>query len=85
VDSLAINQWIANQGMQLWIGATDKENEGTFVWTNGSPVNEADAHWLTGRLSSGPSQDCVAVNSRGSSGKWDDERCSKRLPFVCQL
>ena len=24
VDSLAINQWIANQGMQLWIGATDK-------------------------------------------------------------
>jgi len=84
VDSLAINQWLANQGMKLWIGATDKENEGTFVWTNGNPVTEAEAHWLGGRLSGKPWQDCVAVNTGGLSGKWNDIRCDRRLPFVCQ-
>ncbi|XP_064101781.1 brevican core protein-like [Macrobrachium nipponense] len=70
-------------GEGYWIGLTDKESEGRFVdsdgklptytnWDSGQPNNFAK---------NGEDQDCVMLFQK----KWNDNQCSTRLNFVCQI
>ena len=58
-------------------------NEGTWVWTNG--VSVVTLYWYPGQPdNSGGRQHCLVVNFH-EPGKWDDETCTRSLPFVCQI
>merc|ERR1712110_308388 len=66
-----------------WIGASDKDTEGTFVWTDGSAFSFTN--WNTGQpdSSTADGQDCVRM--RQTDGKWDDIKCdgTGTKAFVC--
>ncbi|XP_042351244.1 CD209 antigen-like protein E [Plectropomus leopardus] len=71
-----------------WIGLNDRDNEGTWKWTDGSPLT--DAYW-NGKPDNGGGdprwgeEDCVEIlASRQTRSNWNDLRCEDSLPWICE-
>jgi len=67
-----------------WIGLSDTDTEGTFVWEDGSGLS------FTAWANYEPSdtwgyEDCVSTDSSGIAGAWADQGCSQWMPYVCQV
>ena len=60
-----------------WVGATDEEQEGLWLWVNGigwgPPPNYND--------NAGGVEHCLTWNG---VDRWNDAPCGMRLPFVCE-
>ena len=81
------NIFVSIKGVIQWIGATDLEDEGNWIWTDGSPVknNKNNKNWWPREPNNCcGGQHCVATNYE-ESGKWDDKTCSITRPFHCQV
>ena len=69
----------------MWVGATDKANEGSFVWTDGSPFSFTS--WEGENPdNAGDDQHCVTTNYL-EPGLWDDLWCTNEdnpTAFVCK-
>ncbi len=85
IESASENKFITEAGLpMLWIGLTDKETEGTFLWVNGeSPTT---TFWYTNEPNNaGGNEDCVGLLTSGEkAGTWNDFPCSTELAFVCE-
>jgi len=98
VTSDAIHQYVL-EGMKrrgldfVWLGGTDKDEEGTWKWADGSPFEFTN--WLWGEpnnwIGNGPreDEDCMymetflRLNRTEDRGKWNELRCDKKLHFLC--
>ena len=70
----------------LWVGLTDLEVEGRYVWVSDNHTEPADGpHWIPGQPgNSEPDlQDCIY--SRKSDGRLGDDPCDTKLPYICEL
>ena len=67
-------------GEDFWLGATDKENEGSWVWTDGTWVDWTN--WKSGEPDGKRNANCLRM---GSNGQWYDLSCMKERPFVCSV
>ncbi|XP_028249455.1 CD209 antigen-like protein C [Parambassis ranga] len=71
-----------------WIGLTDREEEGTWKWIDGTPLNLTD--WNQGQPDNGKGdprygeEDCVHIRAQGTS-HWNDLSCAAQLKWVCEL
>ena len=67
----------------LWIGLyRDPKNEGRWLWVGG--LTAYFTSWDTGEPNnSGSNEDCVEF--RMTSEKWNDQSCSDRLPYICEI
>ena len=66
----------------LWIGGSDKEKEGVWKWSDGSPWNYT--RWNKHQPSSdgvSPDEDCLQYYQFAE--KWSDRPCSDEGNFVC--
>merc|ERR1712126_93238 len=88
VTSDAINQYVL-RGMKsrglpfIWIGGTDKDEEGRWQWMDGSPFGFT--YWGPGEPNSagGKEEDCL-VHGSGSENMWNDFPCLwKAHGFLC--
>lgn len=74
-------------GGAVWIGLTDKETEGTFVWESGRQLSaEVAAHWNAGEPNDdndAGDQDCVSMYSQMSDGM-ADRQCHNEMAYICQ-
>jgi Lectin C-type domain len=61
-----------------WIGYTDAEADGQFVWVNGSP---ATFQRFIGGVPQNADEDCVVLQDTGS---WDDNGCTATFPYACE-
>jgi len=67
---------------KMWIGVTDKAEEGALLFVDGTPVQES--YWGKGEPNNADgNEDCVEMNWRGT-GKWNDAKCNHLSPFLCQ-
>merc|ERR1712142_764444 len=83
VDTSEINNILKSERKRIWIGASDLETEGTFLWTNGKPLSYNS--WARGEPNDhGNREDCVEVNFR-SPGLWNDAVCGALRPFICEI
>lgn len=69
-------------GSAAWIGYSDQDREGRFVWVDGSGVGYNN--WYSGEPNDSGGEDCAATNF-GAIAAWNDYPCSTSLPFICGL
>jgi len=71
-------------GNTFWIGGSDRQKEGTFVWEKtGKQLVFAD--WQTGEPNNCcGGQDCMWIDDRYKF-KWDDGFCDRQANFICQM
>ncbi len=79
------NAFLAESGNPTsWIGLSDTDTEGTFLWVNGksatiSPWNEGEPN------DSGGVEDCVGLFTSGeTAGTWNDFDCGSERAFICE-
>ncbi|XP_038078523.1 macrophage mannose receptor 1-like [Patiria miniata] len=73
----------------LWIGLSDSNEEGQFVWSDGEPLGFSQ--WAPNQpngftdVPNEPFRDCVEVRTDPKYlGEWDDINCLERRGFICQ-
>ncbi|XP_043922038.1 tetranectin isoform X2 [Protopterus annectens] len=70
---------------EVWIGANDLLNEGTWADATGSTVSfknwESD---ITGQPDGKTQENCAAFSAT-ANGKWFDANCRVQKPFVCEF
>ncbi|XP_060915398.1 C-type lectin domain family 4 member D-like [Labrus mixtus] len=77
---------------KFWIGLTDSEREGTWLWADGSPLNPSLVFWSNdepdnwdGDNSDG--EDCVRMGERGGAVEhksWFDKSCEIPHKYICE-
>ncbi|XP_002735728.1 von Willebrand factor-like [Saccoglossus kowalevskii] len=73
----------------FWFGLNDIDNEGTFVWTDGTALVDGDfTRWArrqpNNNVAKNPlGQDCVQLWKK-KAFKWDDNNCNEAAGFVCE-
>lgn len=63
----------------FWLGLSDLETEGSFVWVDGSPLTSSN--WSSGEPNDSGGEDCAQIFS---GGLWNDLPCGYSLPAVCE-
>ncbi|MBN94792.1 MAG: lectin, partial [Deltaproteobacteria bacterium] len=65
-----------------WHGLNDRQQEGQWAWTDGSPVDfEA---WGEGEPNNAGTEDCAHI-AYWSEGRWNDLHCEAVASYICQL
>jgi C-type mannose receptor len=76
----AIPSWEPLEG--VWIGLTDRAQEGSFQWVSHAPTRFA--RWMTGQPNDANGGEDCATFTLGD-GTWNDADCGRPLPYVCEL
>jgi len=63
----------------LWIGLSDRDDEGEWIWASGYPVGVFD-RWSGTEPSNGAGEDCVML----TNGSWTDNGCAVDRGFICE-
>uniref|UniRef100_A0A3P8VSP6 C-type lectin domain-containing protein n=1 Tax=Cynoglossus semilaevis TaxID=244447 RepID=A0A3P8VSP6_CYNSE len=63
-----------------WIGLSDIHKEGSWMWSDGSPVRFLD--WAVGEPNSQGNEDCGLTNFE-TTKQWNDQGCLSVQSFVC--
>uniref|UniRef100_A0A914W8T3 Fibrinogen C-terminal domain-containing protein n=1 Tax=Plectus sambesii TaxID=2011161 RepID=A0A914W8T3_9BILA len=80
VDAVVISTWSVSGCGQFWIGGNDVNENGNFIWTDGSPWGNAT--WAPGQPDS--TQHCVSSTAR-TTGQWKTEPCGSENCFICEM
>lgn len=79
---------------QAWVGASDAESEGTWVWvrdglpfwsgdgTTGEPIDDAYENWNSDEPNGRGASDCARLVP--NNGTWADLECEFLRPSVCE-
>ncbi|XP_044222248.1 CD209 antigen-like protein E [Thunnus albacares] len=90
IDSYEEQEFLINITKQAsWIGLSDREKEGTWKWTDGTPLTQA--YWATNQPDSGGEdmqwgeEDCVTVIPQlPTTYSWDDLSCDAPRQWICE-
>eukprot|EP00058_Branchiostoma_floridae_P004083 XP_002589571.1 hypothetical protein BRAFLDRAFT_81527 [Branchiostoma floridae] len=94
IRSQADNEWLTDQlhlfvsgklyQRGFWIGLTDEDTEGTFVWEDGTTLCPTSyTNWASDALASNDgTRNCVYI-SRGYNGKWSIKGCDDKKKSIC--
>jgi hypothetical protein len=69
-----------DQQIEIWIGLNDTDQNGAYVWLDGTPP--AFTRWSSPPGATSP--DCVVKNTLISDGRWYLRDCTEVKPAVCE-
>ena len=68
-------------GHTYWLGGSDEASEGSWVWSDGSPVTVS--YWAGSEPNGGTTEDCLGWYGHGRY--WFDSRCSSDRYTACSI
>ncbi|KAG8014970.1 Collectin-12 [Nibea albiflora] len=91
---LCVLQGILNISLRLartvptdkaWVGMTDREREGDWVWVDGTPLDEDMLEWATGQPDGAyGGEDCADLRTMKNFIGLNDFNCSSRMQWICE-
>ncbi|XP_025089326.1 C-type Lectin CRL-like isoform X2 [Pomacea canaliculata] len=92
-DGPALTYLTDTMGLELlpstrgfWVGATDIVSEGSFVWSDRTPLSKDFPYWNNNQPDDFKgNEDCVEVISVNNVIMLNDFQCLAKLGFVCQV
>ena len=66
-----------------WIGLNDRKKENAFAWTDGTKVDYTN--WGKNQPDNFKNEDCVELDKKAMGYVFNDNKCTKLLPFVCKM
>ncbi|KAK9537244.1 hypothetical protein VZT92_004878 [Zoarces viviparus] len=85
IDSLEEQKFLSSIVTERsWIGLSDRDEEGTWKWVDGTPLTEA--YWYVGEPSNrGGDEDCAEnLFDRNAERNWNDVRCDYSRHWICE-
>ncbi|XP_041662855.1 CD209 antigen-like protein C isoform X2 [Cheilinus undulatus] len=90
IDSSEEQEFLTNNLMDwTWIGLSDKENESTWKWTDGTLLTQG--YWLRGQPDNGGGhavygeEDCAHFRNNGKKeANWNDVKCDSTMLWICE-
>ena len=79
-----------NNNGSYWIGLSDSDNEGDWMWTDGTQLDsDGYKNWGDNQpKNKNNNEDCVVIRIRKFDpdhyGKWHDRPCSKERKYICE-
>ena len=67
---------------RLWLGATDRDVESVFRWTDGSLINYVN--WDDGQPTGTANSNLNCLGLSPSTMKWTDYECTDNKQFLCE-
>ncbi|XP_041790155.1 CD209 antigen-like protein E isoform X2 [Chelmon rostratus] len=85
IDSREEQAFLTGFTMATWVGMTDREEEGTWVWVDGTPVNKDGLQWALGQPDSAfGGEDCGDLRTMIDFIGLNDFNCSARNQWICE-
>ncbi|KAM6978356.1 C-type lectin domain family 4 member E-like [Tautogolabrus adspersus] len=85
VDSIEEQEFLTNNiKRRTWIGLSDRDNEGTWKWTDGTPLTQA--YWEPGEPNNaGGKEHCGHLfPDRKKEENWNDVECDQSMLWICE-
>ncbi|XP_070767851.1 CD209 antigen-like protein C [Enoplosus armatus] len=71
--------------MAAWVGMTDREEEGTWIWVDGTLVNKSRLQWALGQPDGAfGGEDCGDLRTMIGFIGLNDFNCSARNQWICE-
>ncbi|XP_049428017.1 CD209 antigen-like protein E isoform X2 [Epinephelus fuscoguttatus] len=68
-----------------WVGMTDREKEGTWIWVDGTPVDKDGLNWAPGQPDGAfGGEDCGDIRTMTDFIGLNDFNCSARSQWICE-
>ncbi|BFZ21797.1 hypothetical protein BsWGS_24836 [Bradybaena similaris] len=89
INSQAENDFLVSEAQtrklgNVWLGASDTLQEGTFQWTTSGETIEAFTNWYPGKPDNyDGAQHCLELREEYKH-KWNDYQCLTKNTFVCE-
>lgn len=82
-EGAAIFDLVDGGGLSGWfIGLTDADSEGSFVWVDGTPLAPEQSNWSLNEPNDAMmNEDCVVLST---AGRWNDINCATPRPIICE-
>ncbi|XP_071790939.1 alpha-N-acetylgalactosamine-specific lectin-like [Asterias amurensis] len=77
---------VSADGKRVWIGLSDRSNEGTFSWSDGTAFDYEEWHPREPNNAGSNGEDCVEIWHNLTYGPgWNDRTCSSLYSHVCKI
>ena len=73
---------LAGVGNKIWIGQNDRDEEGTWVHTDGT--KQTWTNWIAGEPNGQNNENCAEINYDAGPGEWNDGNCDTPRGYVCK-
>ncbi|XP_063739013.1 CD209 antigen-like protein E isoform X2 [Eleginops maclovinus] len=85
IDSRQEQNFLTGFRAAAWVGMTDRETEGTWVWVDGTPVNRQRLLWAPGQPDNSlGGEDCGDLRTMSQFLGLNDSICSAREQWICE-
>ncbi|XDV12798.1 hypothetical protein PO909_001373 [Leuciscus waleckii] len=88
-EFLAQQTVISKASVLHWIGLTDRQTEGTWLWVDNTPLNSNLSWWIfppDNYDTHDPlGEDCAVLNGYLRGEKWGDISCLKKERSICEI